>query len=328
MDSARQELESKFKDFVGLEIGPPQDAYDTVNEAMIRHWCEVMGDNNPVYTDADAAADSVHGRIVAPPSMIQAWMLPGLVMSTPEDMPDSKQTQLHQLLSDHGYTSVVATNCEQRHHRYLSPGDRIKSVTVIEEISEQKATAIGIGYFINTRETFHDSNGEEIGWQTFRVLKFKPHQQPEAVEEGSEDGQSETVPKRMRPPTGHDNKWWWEGIERDELLIQKCSDCGELRHPPRPMCPHCQSTRWEGQQSSGRGTVYSYVVLHYPKFPGYEFPLVCALVDLEEGTRLVSNVIGCDPQDVHIGMAVETVIEKVDDDFKLPLFRPAARETA
>jgi len=213
----------------------------------------------------------------------------------------------------------VATNCEQGYTRYLRPGDRISATTVIEAISEEKATALGIGYFINTRDVFRNQDGEEVGWQTFRVLKFKPAQQPQAAPSAG----APAKPGRMRPPLGHDNAWWWEGIERGELLIQKCRGCGALHHPPRPMCGRCRSTAWEGVRAAGRGTVYSFTVLHHPKFPGYEYPLVCALVELEEGTRIVSNIVGCAPAEVRIGMPVELSIVQIDETMKLPLFRPA-----
>ena len=87
--------------------------------------------------------------------------------------------------------------------------------------------------------------------------------------------------------------------------------------------PGCQSTKWEAVESTGRGTVYSYTILHHPPIPGYEFPLPVALVDLEEGTRLVANVAGCKPEDVHIGMKVECRIEQADEGMKLPFFYPA-----
>jgi uncharacterized OB-fold protein len=89
------------------------------------------------------------------------------------------------------------------------------------------------------------------------------------------------------------------------------------------MCGKCQSLEWDSVRAAGRGVVYSYTILHHPKFPGFDFPVACGLIELEEGTRLVSNVIDCDPDDVHIGMAVELSIENVDDEMKLPLFRPA-----
>jgi uncharacterized OB-fold protein len=155
---------------------------------------------------------------------------------------------------------------------------------------------------------------------TFRVLKFRPHAQPPAA--AASGAAAPAAPRRMRPVIGHDNGWWWEGVARGELLIQKCEGCGALRHPPRAMCGECQSIEWTSIRPRGAGTVYSYTVLHHPKFPGYEYPLVCAVIELEEGTRLVSNLVGCAPADVRIGMAVQLSFERVDDDTTLPFFRP------
>jgi uncharacterized OB-fold protein len=81
--------------------------------------------------------------------------------------------------------------------------------------------------------------------------------------------------------------------------------------------------RWEAVPASGRGTVHSFTILHHPPVPGYDLPLPIALIDLEEGTRLVANVAGCDPEDVHIGMKVECMFEDVDEGMKLPFFYPA-----
>ncbi len=138
---------------------------------------------------------------------------------------------------------------------------------------------------------------------------------------------SEAAPpaaQRMRPVVAHDNQAWWDRINEGELPIQRCKECGTLRHPPRPMCWKCQSLEWELIDSSGKGTVYSYVVVHKPPFPGYEYPLLVAIVELEEGTRIVSNLAGIEPEDVKIGMAVQVSIEDVDETLKLPLFRPAS----
>lgn len=319
----RGELEARLREFVGVETGPPRPALDPVNEPMIRHWCEVMGDRNPIYTDAAGAAASVHGGIVAPPTMLQAWSMRGYAMAEPlARMGTDRQLDIHALLTANGYPSVVATNCEQGYTRYLRPGDRITATTRIEAISEQKATALGTGYFIDTRDTYRDQGGQEVGWMRFRVLKFKPAQAPRPV--AAEGAAAPAKPRRLRPPRGHDNAWWWEGLERGELLIQRCASCGRLRHPPRPMCGACQSTKWDTLRASGEGAVHSFVVMHHPKVPGYEYPLVCALVDLAEGTRLLSNVVGCAPEEVAIGMPVRAHIENVDEELRLPLFRPAA----
>jgi uncharacterized OB-fold protein len=132
------------------------------------------------------------------------------------------------------------------------------------------------------------------------------------------------TPLRMRPVIGHDNRAWWDRINEGQLTIQRCKQCGTLRHPPRPMCWKCQSLEWELVAASGKGSVYSYVVVHRPEIPGYTYPLVVAVVELEEGTRIVSNLVGIDPQNVKIGMPVKVSIEAVDDELKLPLFRPAS----
>lgn len=315
----KAELEATLKTFVGKPTGPPSVGPDLVNEAMIRHWCEAMGDALPVYTDAEAAKESAHGGLVAPPTMLQAWILRGFTMADTSKMDSKdKQLELHRLLTEAGYPSVVATNCEQEYTRYLRPGDQIVASTVVESISGEKATGLGIGYFIDTRTTFTDQKGESVGWMTFRVLKFKPNQ-PAAAASPAASG-APAKPRRLRPPLGHDNKWWWDGIEAGELRIQRCKECQTLRHPPRPMCGKCQSIEWDWVVSKGAGTVYSYVVMHYPPIPGYDLPLPVALIDLDEGTRLVANVVGCKPSEVKIGMRVQAKIEAADEDMQLPFF--------
>ena len=121
---------------------------------------------------------------------------------------------------------------------------------------------------------------------------------------------------------GHDNAWWWDAVNAGEIPIQKCNQCGALHHPPRPMCHQCQAMDMGHVAASGKGTVHTYTIIHYPQFPGYAFPIVAALIDLEEGTKLMSNVVECDPKDVHIGMAVQGFIEEGEDGLKLPVFRP------
>lgn len=321
----KPELEATLRGFVGRETGPPVEGPDPVNEVMIRHWCEAMGDANPVYTDRDAAAASVHGGLVAPPTMLQAWSMRGLAMADLRQQQDEthsdQQLALHELLTQAGFPSVVATNSEQGYTRYLRPGDRVISHTVVEAISGEKATALGIGYFLDTRTRFRDPAGDELGWMTFRVLKFKPHAQPAAA--APDPAAAPAKPRRLRPPLGHDNQWWWDGIAAGELRIQRCRDCGTLRHPPRPMCGRCQSIAWDWVVSRGAGAIHSYVVLHHPPVPGYEVPLPVVLVDLDEGTRLVANLAGRKPAEIRIGMRVQARIEAMDEEMKLPVFHPA-----
>jgi uncharacterized OB-fold protein/acyl dehydratase len=319
----KQELEAKMKEFIGKPIGAPDVGRDLVNEPMIRQWCDAMGDSNPAYLDADAAKNTVHQGVVAPPTMLQAWTMHGFEMAAGYDEPQDLQQALHKLLSDYGYAGVVGTDTQQGYTRYLRPGDQVKSETVVESISEEKATHLGLGYFITTRTTFTDQNDEEVGWMTFRVMKYRPAEQPAAAATSDEDV-APAPPGRIRPPRGHDNSWWWDVVNEGKFPIQKCNGCGELYHPPRPMCQKCRGMDLGWVEASGNGSVYSYTVIHHPQFPGYDFPLVAALVELEEGTRIVSSVVECKPEDIEVGMKVKGFIHTDDDGFMLPLFRPAA----
>ncbi|MCZ6784297.1 MAG: OB-fold domain-containing protein [Proteobacteria bacterium] len=316
----KAELEEKLRDWVGADAGSCP-APDVVNGQMIRHWCAVMGDSNPVYQDAEAAKNSIHGGIVAPPAMMNAWTMPPFVPPWDDlaaEATDGEQ-ELHQLFEQYGYTGVVGTDHDMEIRRYLRLGDEITASKVVEAISEEKPTPLGLGYFIDVRWIFRDQNDEEVGSLLFRTMRYQPAQEAMPVSSAAVS----SVPTRLPPPKGHDNAWWWEGIDRGELLIQKCSACGVLRHPPRPMCGECQSLDWEPEASAGSGTVYSFTVLHHPQVPGYEYPLVVGLIELDEGTRIVANVVGCEPGELQIGLVVEAHIEKVEGGMKLPFFRPA-----
>ncbi|MFN8628586.1 MAG: Zn-ribbon domain-containing OB-fold protein [Candidatus Binatia bacterium] len=130
-------------------------------------------------------------------------------------------------------------------------------------------------------------------------------------------------PLRPRPAINEDVAFFWDGVRRGELLIQRCAACGQLRHPPRPMCAACQSVHWDTLKSSGRGTIVSFVVVHYPEFPGFACPYAVATVELEEGTRLVAGMAGVEPGAVSIGMRVRVEFVAVEEDLILPRFRPA-----
>jgi uncharacterized OB-fold protein/acyl dehydratase len=312
-------LYEKLRSFEGEEVGQPARARDPVNEPMIRHWCDAVDDRNPVYTDPEFAERSVHGAIVAPPTMLQAWTMPGLGRSRkPEGAPGGPQTRLFELLDEAGFTSVIATNCTQEYQRYLEPGDHLTVSTRIESISPEKQTALGAGHFITQRMSYLDQNGEEVATMRFRLLKFRPAEQP-----SERPAAPEPRRKRPRPGITHDGRFFWEGIERGKLLIQRCVSCGKLRHPPGPMCPACQSLDWNTLEASGRGSVYSYVVAHHPPIPPFAYPNVIALVELEEGTRLVSNLVGVSREELKMGMPVVLEIAEVEEGVKLPQFRPA-----
>src|SRR5438309_12106818 len=111
------ELHEQLLGFVGKRAGAPFKGWDAVNQAMIRHWCDAVGDRNPVYTDREAAAASVHGQIVAPPTMLQAWTMKGLVPPSSEQAGGADE--LYRPLDEAEFTSVVATNRAQEYEPYL-----------------------------------------------------------------------------------------------------------------------------------------------------------------------------------------------------------------
>lgn len=320
-----QAFEAKIRAYVGREMGPPKRGYDDVNLAMIRHWTEVTEDQNPVYHDAEFAAASSKKGLIAPPTMLLIWAMEGYAMAKPQTGNVDVQRELHNVFEAHGYTGVLGTNTVTEFYRDLRPGDQVTAHTVIDNITGPKKTARGVGYFIETVANFTDQNGEPVGRQVFRTLRFMPSPELVAAKAEAADG-GETklaAPTRIHSPRGHDNEWWWQGIDAGKLLIQRCKGCGKLRHPPRPMCGECQSLEWDSVESSLEGEVYSYTEINYPKFPGYPYPLVCGLIELKEGTRLVANLVGCEPEDVRIGMKVKGRVERVDDKTVLPNFYPA-----
>lgn len=128
---------------------------------------------------------------------------------------------------------------------------------------------------------------------------------------------------RPRPAITRDNEFFWAGVASGKLLIQRCV-CGELRHPPGPMCPSCHSLEWSAFEASGRGTVYSYVVAHHPPVPPFDYPNLVVLVELAEGTRIVSNLPGVDPADVTVGMPVEACFPELEPGRKFLQFRSVA----
>jgi uncharacterized OB-fold protein/acyl dehydratase len=318
-DTDKQAFAAKLKSFEGKEAGAPEQGADSVNQAMIRHWIEAIGDDNPVYVDPEAAAKSVHGQIVAPPVMLQAWVMRGVRPRPARGAAGGNaRDELMHLLDDAGFTSVVATNCEQEYARYVHLGDHLSTTTVIESVSDEKATGLGVGHFVTTRVEYRTDEGELVGTMRFRILKFKPGTGRSAAKKE----EKQERPPRPRPAITHDSAFWFEGAKEHRLLIQRCASCQELRHPPGPACPKCGSYEWDSVEASGRGTVYSYVVNHYPQVPAFDYPLPIGLVELEEGTRLVADLVGVEPDDVSVGMLVEVEWQDHDPDLTLPAFRP------
>ena len=118
---------------------------------------------------------------------------------------------------------------------------------------------------------------------------------------------------------------FWEGVRQHQLLVQQCEACGKLRHTPKPLCPFCLSQETTWVPLSGEGSVYTFTVINRVVGPGFEddVPYVVALVELKEGVKLISNIVGYPQEQVRIGMPVKVVYEDVDDQTSLFKFAPA-----
>lgn len=300
---------ARVEEMKALGETAPRPARDAVNQPMINNWLEAMGETDPRFTEG-----------LAPPAMAQVWTMYGLHPGRPADDP------LHgtmQVLDEAGFASVLGTNCDQTYHRYLEVGEEVTVTTRLESVVGPKRTGVGEGYFVTTASTWRVGE-EEVASMLFRVLKFNPTRQPQPeVDPAAPRTDSSPGPEQadrskiMRPVRNRDTGLFWDGTAAQELRIQKCNACGELRHPPGPMCPACLAGDRGYVVASGRGTVYSFLVHHAPRLPGWGLPLTLALVELEEGVRMVGQVRGA-PQEVSIGDPVTVAYDRIDEDFVLP----------
>jgi uncharacterized OB-fold protein/acyl dehydratase len=302
----------------------PRLARDPVNLPMIHNWAEAIGDANPVYVDAAAAARSVHGGLVAPPAMAQAWTMGGL-HPVRDGADDDPLHLMSAVLDEAGFTSVVATNCEQEYHRYLRHGEHVTVRGTLEGVTGPKRTALGEGWFVTTRSTWYVGT-EAVATMLFRLLKYRPPARPASAGPESAAPPAEAAAGDvLRPVVSPDTSFFWAGTAAGELRIQRCGACGALRHPPGPMCPACGAARPEYAVAAGTGEVYSYVVHHHPPVPGRTLPIVIALVALPEGVRMVGELRGVPPDRVAIGLPVTVDFVRVDDELTLPAWREDPR---
>ena len=275
----------------------PRLARDPVNLPMINNWLEAIGDQHPGFT------------VVAPPALVQVWTMAGLHGQRTLDDPLGAMMKI---LDEAGFTSVVATNSDQTYHRYLKVGEHLSVTTSLEDVTGPTRTGLGEGWFVTTRSTWWVGD-EPVAEMRFRVLKFRPAEKPEATPEPPKA-------QAIRPSVNRDTEYFWEGCREGELRIQRCGGCGLLRHPPGPMCPECGATKPKYLVSDGYGVVYSYVVHHHPQVPGKQTPFVIALIELDEGVRMLGELDG----EPSIGLPVEVVFTKIDDELTMPSWRPRA----
>ena len=298
----------------------PRLARDPVNQPQIHTWLEAIGDANPVYRDTPEAAE-INAGVVAPPAMCQVWTMYGLGLPGEDPLAGRAGDPLHRMmgvLDEAGYTSVLGTDADQTYDRYLRPGE-VPSVTLrLESVVGPKRTGVGEGYFVTTRSTWRVGE-EQVGTMSFRVLKFMPKSPTGAT------GTDLSDPSRtVRPAVNRDNAFFFEGTAAGELRIQRCGACGVLRHPPGPVCPECHAMAREWVVASGRGAVYSFVEHHAPQIPGKKLPLLIAVVELEEGMRMIGELRGVGRDDVAIGMPVQVGFDRIDDDLTLAYWEPDA----
>jgi uncharacterized OB-fold protein len=282
----------------------PRPGRDPVNQPMINNWVEAIGDTNPRWQQAGEA----------PPAMLQVWTMGGL---HPKRDPDDPLHSMMTVLTDAGFTGVLGTNCEQEYARPLRVGEEVTVTTRLESVVGPKQTGVGEGYFVTTRNVWRvahpDGRDEQVATMLFRVLKFVPRQS-----QGSADADSV-----LRPQMNLDTEFFWEGTQAGELRIQNCNACGALRHPPGPACPECGALDRGYVVASGRGTVFSYVVHRHPPVPGRELPILLVLVDLEEGVRMLGELLDTEPEKIEIGMPVVVDFQRIDDELTLPVWRTA-----
>lgn len=280
-------------------------ARDPVNQPHINDWVEAMGNTNPRYHRGEA-----------PPSMTQAWTMYGLV--APRD-PDDPLHAMMEVLTAEGYTGVLGTNCEQTYERYLRVGEQLRVTVRLSDVVGPKQTGMGEGYFVTSISTWYveheGGRSEKVGEMLFRVLKFKSKAR-------AEDPAADRGTFVLYPTTNRDNEFFWEGTRAGELRIQMCGNCGALRHPPGPSCPRCHAFDRQFVVAAGTGTVFSYVVHRHPPIPGHTLPIRLALVDLEEGVRMVATT----DADVEIGDRVRVAFRRIDDTLTLPYWTPAGED--
>lgn len=135
------------------------------------------------------------------------------------------------------------------------------------------------------------------------------------------------APTRPVPQPTPETQHFWDGTRDGELRIQRCTDCSHAYFPPRPFCPECSSRNVAVETASGKATLYSYVI-HHREVPGFTSPYAIAVVQLDEGPRMMTNIVECEqtPEALVLDMPLEVTFEQLDDEISIPLFKPAAED--
>jgi len=131
--------------------------------------------------------------------------------------------------------------------------------------------------------------------------------------------------KKPLPYVYEETRPFWEGAKRHELLIQRCRECGKFVFFPRTLCPYCLSDNMEWVKASGRGKVYSFTISYRTPVPSFreDVPYNVAIIELEEGVHMMSNIVQCKNEDIRVDMPVEVVFDDVTEEITLPKFKPS-----
>lgn len=162
--------EKVFNNYTGVD-SEPIVGVDAVCEQMIRHWTEVMEDTNPLYSDPQYAENTKYKGIIAPPMQVQVYTMNPL-WPKPEREPNSMESLL-KVMAEEGYSTIVATEQNQEYFTPMKPGDRISQVVSVKEVSPEKQTARGPGYFVTFAYKFTNQNNDIVCQQTFTILVYK-----------------------------------------------------------------------------------------------------------------------------------------------------------
>ena len=225
-----EEILAKVEEIKARGYTAAREGNDPVNEPMIRHWAEAMGDMNPRWQPGPDCE--------APPAMAQVWTMPGL---NPERPPGEPLWDTMVVLDDAGYTSVLGTNCDQTYARTLRPGERVRITSRLEEVVGPKKTAVGEGYFVTTGNTWlvgPEDAPEEVATMKFRVLKFKP-------------GTGRPTVDRIASCAGR----WSTATRRSSGRARRRASCGSRSATPAACCgirpARCArpATRWTAATS-------------------------------------------------------------------------------
>lgn len=279
---------------VGQKFGPVF-AWDPVNNPMVRQWREALG----------FASNAAH----VPATMLPVWLMPGVGGRVPAGSDDRDHRAIMKILEREGFHGILGTNCEQEYARPLKIGERISSTYELATVSDRKTTKFGPGYFVTFLQTFYDADGEPVGRMHLRILRFKS---------------VAAQPAPPQPSMSQDTSFFWEGLREKRLLIQRCTQCGLLRHPPGPACEACHSLDWDTVTASGAGELYSFVLVHTPQYPAFDYPHPVGLVALDEGVRMIAPLAPQDRNALKIGDRMQAILCEPDGADRLPVFHRVA----